>query len=142
MADCTTLTSSMGSFTSPNFPSNYANNLDVCWLINGNKYVRISFDYLVVENDHDFVRVYGGDSINSPLLLEASGQYAGTNAGNYSLTAVSNKNQMIVSLNTDSANAYPGLTAKYSSCTVLTKYIGSISSPNYPNNYNDMDSAC
>ena len=139
---CTPLWSSFG-YNSQHliYPDNIAENQDVCWLITSDdKYVRISFPSLSTENGREFVRVYGGKSINSPLLLEASGQYAGDTAGDYWLTAVSSTYQMIVTLNKVSAfTIYAGY-FEYSSCTVLTKYSGSISSPNYPKNYNNMDS--
>ena len=145
MADCNTVPSSVGTIMSPNYPNNYTNNLNVCWLINGNSntYVRVSFPILNTEKDYDFVRVYGGDSINSPLLLEASGQYdSNYYAGYYGLTAVSPTNQMRVVFTSNSVNTYPGFIASFSSCTVLTSNSGNISSPNYPNDYNNMDSVC
>ena len=148
MIGCTILTPPSGSFTSPNYPNHYDGNLNVCWLIIGHSYVGISFPYFQTVYNRDFVRVYGGNSTSSPLLLETTG---GTYYGAYSQLVVSPTNQMLVVFTSDkthvtqptgSTTTYTGFEASYSSCTVLTSIDGYMTSPNYPNNYNNLDSVC
>ena len=148
MIGCTILTPPSGSFTSPNYPNHYDGNLNVCWLIIGHSYVGISFPYFQTVYNRDFVRVYGGNSTSSPLLLETTG---GTYYGAYSQLVVSPTNQMLVVFTSDkthvtqptgSTTTYTGFEASYSSCTVLTSIDGYMTSPNYPNNYNTLQSVC
>ena len=105
--------------------------------------MRISFPLFNTERQHDFVRIYDGQSASSDLLLlEASG---GLYYGPYNFSVVSSTNQMLVVFTSDSTNDnryYSGFYASYSSCTVLTSNNGAISSPNYPDDYNDLDSVC
>ena len=50
---------------------------------------------------------------------------------------------MLVVFTTDSNEIfYGGFNASYTSCLVLTSSYGTISSPNYPKNYNNFDSVC
>lgn len=120
--------------------------MNVCWLITGQSDVLISFSYFWTKPDHDFVRIYDGDSISSPCLLQVNG---GVYQGNYRYSAVSSTNQMLVIFNPDSSNfkldssvSYIGFNASYSSCSVLASNSENISSPNYPNNYDNLDSVC
>ena len=141
MVDCTIVTSVCGTFTFPNYPIHYDNNLDVCWLIVGQNSVRISFQFLSNEPSSDYVRVFDGNSRTDPLLLNARGNRAGSN--NHSV--VSSTNQMLVVFTSDSHRSYRGFAASYSSCSMLTttgSNTGVITSPNYPNHYNNDDSVC
>ena len=134
-----------GSFASPNYPKNYGDNLHVRWLINGQDYVSISFPYFNTEENFDFARVYGGNSTSSPLLLEASGYDSSASKGyrgHYQHSVVSPTSEMLVVFNTDKSGARVGFQARYSSCLVLTSASGTISSPNYPNLYNNFDNVC
>ena len=137
--ECEFLTAPNGTFASPNYPSYYDNNLKVCWLINGDDHVRISFPDFYTEAAHDFVRVYGGESTSCPLLLELSG---GSYFGNYRHTVVSPTDKMLVTFASDSSGNRKGFEASYSSCSILTSASGTISSPNYPDSYNELASVC
>ena len=57
---------------------------------------------------------------------------------------VSPTNQMLVTFSTDSNSGlhYPGFEASYSSCFVLISASGVVSSPNYPDSYNNLESVC
>ena len=125
-------------FQSPNYPSFYKNDLNVCWLVEGENYVRLSFPFFFTERDHDFVRIYDGESTDSPLLLETSGGFTGF----YNHSVVASKNQMLVVFTSDSNTYFSGFFSSYSSCTVLSSASGIISSPNYPRHYNYLDSVC
>ena len=138
--DSNILTSRNDSFASPDYPNKYDNNLMVGWLINGQDYVSISFPGFNTEYQRDFVRVYDGNSTSAPLLLEDSG--SNSTSGYYKRSVVSSTNQMLVVFTTDSEGTGAGFQATYSSCTVLNSATGSISSPNYPNNYTDLDNVC
>ena len=135
----TILSSPSGTFQSPNYPGYYPPNSNVCWLINGQDYVAISFPDVYTEVNQDFVRIYNGDSISSPLLLETSG---GPYDGYVNQSVASSTNQMLVIFTSNNATTYRGFNATYSSCTVLTSSNGSISTPNYPGLYNNYDSVC
>ena len=149
--ECTILSSSSGSFASPKYPKKYDKNLNVCWFIDGQDYVRISFPFLYTDHQKDFVRVYGGNSTSSPLLLETSGP-AEPGAGSaknrgyrgyYKHSVVSPTNQMLVVFNTDRTNGTGlGFEARYSSCLILTSASGTVSSPYYPRYFNNLDSVC
>ena len=132
MAGCIIVTSSNGSITSPNYPDHYDNNVDVCWLITGEDNILLSFPYLDTEINHDFVRVYGGESTSSPLLLQISGQYGVTyHAKSY----ISPTNQMLVVFTADSSGTESGFNATFSSCSRLTSANDTFQSPNYPLTY-------
>ena len=140
MTGCSTILSTPnGTFQSPNYPDNYPPNSNVCWLINGQDYVAISFPYFKTEWNQDFVRVYNGDSTSFPLLLETSG---GGFYGRFNESVVSSTNQMLVTFSSDNTTTNAGFNATYSSCTVLTTANGSISTPNYPGFYNFFVSVC
>ena len=49
---------------------------------------------------------------------------------------------MIVVFTTDNSGSDVGFQASYSSCTVLSSARGTISSPNYPNYYDNLDNFC
>ena len=136
------LTSPSGLFTSPDYPAYYDNNVSICWFIDtGYNYMRISLPFVETEPGRDYIRAYDVESTTSPLiLLQTSGNY-GVN-GYYAHTVVSSS-KMLVVLTSDSVNnLYRGFNAEYSPCTVLTSASGTISSPNYPNVYNNMASVC
>ena len=141
VSDCVLLTLSSGTFQSPGHPSNYPYNVNVCWLFQGGNYVRASFPYFNTELNEDYVRVYGGNSTSAPLLLEASGAFAGGFASN---TVVSPTDQMLVAFNSNSNTDEnsSGFSGSYSHCSEMLSSGGSITSPNYPGNYDNFDSVC
>ena len=135
------MTSPSGRFQSPT-SNNNSNNANLCWLINANNYIRISFPYFQTLSGRDFLRIYEGNSTYSPLLLEASGFYVG---GYHIQSVVSSTDQMLVVFTRDSKTNnidYSRFEASYSSCSVLTSASGSISTPNYPMNYNSLENVC
>ena len=140
------LTSSSGTFQSPGYPSpGYGDNLNLCWLVDTQNYFGLSFPYVWVETDYDFVRVYDGDSTSAPLMYTmTNGPY-----NNYYKTfLVPSSKQALVVFTSDSSSPLPGFNlpgfeAKYAPCSVLTSAGGgTISSSNYPNNYDDLENSC
>ena len=136
------LTSRDGTFQSLNYPDYYSNNLNVCWLISAENHILTWFTYFNTERKRDFVRLHDGQSNSSHLLLEDSG-YKGPS---HKEPVVTLANQMFVVFTSNFNNTndvkYEGFNASYTSCTVLTSISGEISSPNYPNNYNTLQSVC
>ena len=148
---CTILSSSNGPFASPKYPKKYDNNLNVCWFIDGQDYVSISFPFLYTDYQQDFVRVYGGNSTSSSLLLETSGpseQESGSAKnkgyrGYYKHAVVSPTKEMLIVFNTGKLNGTGlGFEARYSSCFIWESTSGTISSPNYPKYDTTWDSVC
>jgi hypothetical protein len=138
----TILTSPNGTVTSPNFPQDYGNDLNCTWLIGappGNLIV-FALNLIDLEGSYttefgDYVRVYDGASVFSPVLLYAS-QWRPPPA------VVSSSNRMLITFITDNSEAGQGFHASYSQCSELAGVSGSISSPNYPDNYDDNTVQC
>ncbi|XP_045117385.1 cubilin-like [Portunus trituberculatus] len=95
--------------TSPNFPSNYPNNAHCGWLFHYEEGEQIDFQFTTfnLENavHHDYVRVFNGPRLTSPLL----GRYTGNeNPGNVGRSMTNN---MFVEFNTDDSTTRQGFRA-------------------------------
>eukprot|EP00058_Branchiostoma_floridae_P010524 XP_002596012.1 hypothetical protein BRAFLDRAFT_123740 [Branchiostoma floridae] len=129
---------------------NYANNQDCIWKITvtAGKFVMLQFSQFDVEQDsscsYDYVKVYDGASVSSPVL----GTFCGTSVP---ASLVSSSNHMTVRFVSDSSITETGFSATFSavdtapvtppttggSCgnSVLTGDSGTFTSPNYPQAY-------
>ena len=56
LTDCIIL-ASFGTFTSPNYPANYSNNANICWLITGAASVQLDFTAFAPEAGKDSFKV-------------------------------------------------------------------------------------
>jgi len=164
---CTSLTSSSGTFKTPNFPSDY-NNFDCrCWIISAPSdfHLRLDFQYFFVENFYDFVNVFDGAYVYSPNILTATGSI---NPG----TLHSSSNRLLVTFFSDEVGTDRGFQANYAweesytstptteepitatsspaqtlppntnNCIRLTGYGGQFYSPGYPNSYPNNAAVC
>ncbi|XP_067676967.1 kin of IRRE-like protein 3 [Haliotis asinina] len=68
-------TSTSGSFTSPNYPSNYTDNITCTYTVDvASSLVVLSFQDFSTESGHDYVKVYNG---SEELMASLSGDNAG-----------------------------------------------------------------
>lgn len=103
-----TLTATSGSFDDGSGTDNYADGLDVRWLIAppSAKQIVLSFSSFNTEANYDFVTVYDGSNINAPVL----GQFSG-NTPPAQIT--SSGGTMLVRFTSDFATNEQGWTANY-----------------------------
>uniref|UniRef100_H2XKH7 CUB domain-containing protein n=1 Tax=Ciona intestinalis TaxID=7719 RepID=H2XKH7_CIOIN len=148
------LNSYSGSFSSPNYPSYYNNNLYCTWHIQMPSYsyaVNLTITYLQLQYNSDYLYIYDGPSISYPLLTYLTGSYY------YPLMYYSTGRDMYVRLSTSSSGQDNGFQAFYTytypqqpattaaittdqACNggeYIYAYSGHIYSPNYPGNYYD-----
>ncbi|KAI1888818.1 hypothetical protein AGOR_G00172670 [Albula goreensis] len=133
-----TLTTSTGSFSSPNYPLPYHPNAECYWLIkaSGGSRVQLQFGDFHLEASgscsYDYLAVYDGNSTSAPLLAKLCG------------TALppminSTREQMYVKLRTDSSISAGGFLASYrQTCqgvVIANQSRGMIESQDYPNSY-------
>nr|XP_026689840.1 deleted in malignant brain tumors 1 protein-like isoform X3 [Ciona intestinalis]XP_026689845.1 deleted in malignant brain tumors 1 protein-like isoform X4 [Ciona intestinalis] len=147
------LNSYSGSFTSPNYPSYYNNDLYCTWHIQMPSYsyaVNLTITDLQLQYS-DYLYIYDGPSISYPLLTYLTGSYY------YPLMYYSTGRDMYVRLSTSSSGQDNGFQAFYTytypqqpattaaittdqACNggeYIYAYSGHIYSPNYPGNYYD-----
>ncbi|XP_048417522.2 cubilin isoform X2 [Stegostoma tigrinum] len=128
-----------GVIKSPYYPKTYPHDKVCEWVINQpeGQVVTLNFISFDIENatncNNDYVEVKDGPVIDSPLI----GKYCGTNIPPI---IQSMQRSMFVKFKTDSKISSHGFQVKYGSavkgCTeVLTKPVGTISSPGYPTDY-------
>ncbi|KAG2463061.1 UVS2 protein, partial [Polypterus senegalus] len=131
------LTGAFGTFSSPNFPLPYPNNVNYFYLIQiptGQVQLQFnSFNILVTQGcSGDYIMVYDGSSKSAPVLLNKT-------CGSTPIpTLTGSSTSMLVQFVTDASATAPGFTASYSTCPiqiVLTGSSGTFNSPNYPSPY-------
>ncbi|CAG2243611.1 CUBN [Mytilus edulis] len=127
--------SSVGSFSSPNYPGNYPNNARCSFSIHvSNGYaIRLHVQYLKTESCCDHLKVYDGTS-------ESARQIASLEAAVSDKVVYSTGSYMFISFTSDNSLVYKGFTATYSiveanTCGFFTEMSGNFSSPNYPGLY-------
>ncbi|XP_067665910.1 cubilin-like [Haliotis asinina] len=127
--------------TSPNYPSNYLNNMDCSWTIATDlTNIRINFLDIHLESStncqYDKVTVYDGSTLQSNIL----GKICGTTTGSF----VSTGSSITIKFHSDSSNTYRGFRLSYiggdfascgSSVLSASSVPGTLTSPNYPFNY-------
>ncbi|CAH0562353.1 unnamed protein product [Brassicogethes aeneus] len=134
-----------GTITSPNYPNGYPSGVVCQWIIETDygKSVELTIDHLDIEKDnqcaYDYVKVYSGRTNTSALLATVCHQ-------NKKTVVTSSENYMYILFFTDYTNVRGGFKANYkvidSKCGgKIVAPQGSISSPNYPNNY-DKNETC
>ncbi|XP_030829981.1 uncharacterized protein LOC578975 isoform X2 [Strongylocentrotus purpuratus] len=129
---------------SPNFPSNYANNAKMEWLVSGPEDSRIvaNFHSFELESDYDFLSIgWGFDSSDqTSLLVTLSGS-------NLPEDVVSISNEMWLTFTSDNSVTKQGFSVQISAFNITddvptneVSFFGlgealTIISPNYPDNY-------
>ncbi|EDV28197.1 uncharacterized protein TRIADDRAFT_53561 [Trichoplax adhaerens] len=130
------VTGALGIIRSPNYPSNYPNNLDCVWNVNEpNGTVSLIFTTFRLEANSgacvtDIVQVFDGPSTSSPSL----GTFCSSNIPK---TLISTGSQLTLRFKTDSAGNNTGFQVYYKhGCGGrITAASGNITTPNYPSNY-------
>uniref|UniRef100_A0A4W3K7X0 Cubilin n=1 Tax=Callorhinchus milii TaxID=7868 RepID=A0A4W3K7X0_CALMI len=133
-----TLTTSTGSFTSPNYPMPYPHNTECYWRIqiNAGSIIELDFDAFHLDSisgcSYDYLAVYDGNSTNSYLLATLCGNQKPT-------TIRSTSNNMYIKLRTDNSIGRGGFFAKYkSNCQnviIANHSRGVLESINFPEDY-------
>ncbi|XP_078582053.1 cubilin-like isoform X2 [Branchiostoma floridae x Branchiostoma japonicum] len=136
------LTGDSGTITSPAYPSNYANNLDCEWLLQGptGHYVTFTFaDQFNVQGSsgncgsQDYLEIRDGINSTAPAL----GQYCGSSAP---ASVDTSDSYAYIRFRTDGSGQAPGFSmtwqASVESCGgQLTTPTGTFTSPNFPGQY-------
>ncbi|PAV66269.1 hypothetical protein WR25_01232, partial [Diploscapter pachys] len=133
------VTANNGTFTSPNYPNYYYNNLDCFYYITSpaGTYVAINFDPVFLEATLDTVSVYEGFQNSTGALI---GKISSSTSP-HSFESVGN--QMLVWFHTSLLTVQQGWsafwTAKRGNATIV-EYgsSGQLNSPNYPSNYDNF----
>ena len=110
--------------------STYPNNLNCGWIITGD-IIRLEFVQFVTEYNHDYVRVYEGDSSAGTLL----GQYAGSSLPD---PIIAYTGSMYVTFNTNWNGASNGFVASYqvmNETLILLESLNLLSSCGYSMNH-------
>jgi len=126
-----------GVITSPNYPSDYPNRISYWWSAwtGGGLVWRVTFNDFETEQGYDVVRIYDGPSASSPLLLTASGSGLPS-------TVYTTQSDLYITFDSDDSETRRGFSLNYDnvqppSNSEETRFI----SPNYPNNYGNLDIA-
>ncbi|PAV66198.1 hypothetical protein WR25_11752, partial [Diploscapter pachys] len=133
------VTANNGTFTSPNYPNYYYNNLNCFYYITSpaGTYVAINFDPVLVEFGIDTISVYEGFQNSTGALI---GKISSSTSPR-SFESVGN--QMLVWFHTDASIVKQGWsafwTAKRGNATIVEYGSnGQLNSPNYPSSYNNF----
>ncbi|XP_071942939.1 cubilin-like isoform X2 [Antedon mediterranea] len=134
-----------GVLTSPNYPSNYANNLDCQWhiVVSPGRTIQVNITEFQLQTstncDSDYLQFFNGESTNSPALGQP--KYCGS-VGVTMLTTSSNLVvvKMVTDENTNNRGFRIVFTALQTGCgdnIILNDQLqsGYFTSPGYPNNY-------
>ncbi|EFX60799.1 hypothetical protein DAPPUDRAFT_70566, partial [Daphnia pulex] len=100
----------IGTIKSPNYPAAYPDSSDFLWKIvtEPGTSIRLLFALFETQEKFDYVFVYDGPTVNSPLLLEKSGLSSTPFAVN------SSSNEMLARFTSDENITLPGFLAVYS----------------------------
>ncbi|XP_077981827.1 cubilin-like [Glandiceps talaboti] len=153
------LTEPAGPISSPNWPDPYGNNMDILWqiILQKGRLVRIKITQFFTEENHDFLTIGSGDIRGQRVLSRLSGSLVGTR-GNGGLSKraitiddvvdeieiISEDFGMWLAFTTDDSNIDQGFYLDYDSLDTqeencagsdITEPEGSVTSPNYPDNY-------
>ncbi|XP_035658087.1 LOW QUALITY PROTEIN: deleted in malignant brain tumors 1 protein-like [Branchiostoma floridae] len=130
-----------GTVTSPNYPNDYDNDVTCVWkiIVAEGMMVRLTFDSFHLDDDGDYVEIYDGSSDSaSELLISLKGQMSVNDI-------TSTSNMMFVRFTSDEAVTAPGFQFSYIDTafewggTLTAPPGGTVTSPNYPNDYgNDV----
>ncbi|XP_071483598.1 dorsal-ventral patterning tolloid-like protein 1 [Diadema antillarum] len=137
---------SSGSFTSPNYPSNYDNGVtcDYLFFAGDGETITVTFDDFSLEIStncrYDKISIYDGSSVADPLL----GQWCGTDSPG---VVVGVRQSLLIRFESDFSVSFRGFSASYvieppetGDCGhVFTKSTGQFTSPNFPSNYGNNE---
>ncbi|EFP05992.1 hypothetical protein CRE_05009 [Caenorhabditis remanei] len=129
-----------GTFQSPGYPTQYYNNLDCRYLINSpnNTFITVTFYPFLIEEWYDSVDIYEGNSTSYANWIGQPSSYS------YARGFESSGNVMNVRFKTNYAITDKGWLATWKAkkdMPVITQggTNGTMTSPNYPNNYDTYD---
>ncbi|XP_056290732.1 cubilin [Pseudoliparis swirei] len=132
------VTAPSGEIHSPSYPSSYPSNVDCSWVISVNPSHRVFVNFSDVDIEHhsecfwDYVVIYDGPSISSPLLLRVCGT-------SLPPPITSTQNTIYVRFRSDSSRNHRGFSARFSEACGATISTddngGAIASPRYPGPY-------
>ncbi|KAI9562416.1 hypothetical protein GHT06_013386 [Daphnia sinensis] len=105
-SDCIVLLASFGTFTSPNYPSSYPENANICWLITDASSITLQFNNFETEAGKDTLKIYLGATTSSELFADLSGSYIPNAITKYT-------ESMLLVFTSDSANSYAGFSITY-----------------------------
>ncbi|KAI9550977.1 hypothetical protein GHT06_005450 [Daphnia sinensis] len=105
-SDCIVLLASFGTFTSPNYPSSYPENANICWLIPDAYSITLQFNNFETEAGKDTLKIYLGTTTSSELFADLSGYYIPNAITKYT-------ESMLLVFTSDSANSYAGFSITY-----------------------------
>ncbi|MGH0159306.1 UNVERIFIED_CONTAM: hypothetical protein FKN15_040677, partial [Acipenser sinensis] len=133
-----TLTTSTGSFTSPNYPLPYHPNAECYWLLKTNpgSQIQLQFSDFHLESStncmYDYLAVYNGNSTNAMPLAKLCGNLIPA-------PIQSTWESLFVKLRTDQSIGAGGFVATYNQVcqgvVIASRSRGVLESPNYPNAY-------
>ncbi|XP_067869413.1 cubilin isoform X2 [Heterodontus francisci] len=133
-----TLTTSKGSFTSPNYPMPYSHNAECYWLVqtSAGSEIELQFEQFHLDSstgcNYDYLAVYNGNNINSQLLAKLCGNQMPA-------PIISSRNNMYIKLRTDSSVTAGGFFAKYmhtcQGVIIANRSQGILESTNFPQPY-------
>ncbi|MGH0150723.1 UNVERIFIED_CONTAM: hypothetical protein FKN15_032572 [Acipenser sinensis] len=133
-----TLTTSTGSFTSPNYPLPYHPNAECYWLLKTNpgSQIQLQFSDFHLESStncmYDYLAVYNGNSTNAMPLAKLCGNLIPA-------PIQSTWESLYVKLRTDQSIGAGGFVATYNQVcqgvVIANRSRGVLESPNYPNTY-------
>ncbi|XP_073985355.1 cubilin-like isoform X1 [Rhodnius prolixus] len=140
------LVENTGFISSPKYPDEYPVNKSCHWIIKARPGYIIQLTWLAFKIEfspscvHDWVKIY--DNTTTPLADYQTGEsYCGSNMPP---VITSSSNLLLIEFHTDSSEAEPGFMATYTTLDYRTTCsgnffgnVGSIKSPNYPDNYPD-----
>jgi len=142
------LSAYVGTIVTSNYPGNYDNDADCQWRITAVEttgLVGLQFDAFSTEECCDFVYLYNGDNVKSPLITSLSGSPA-VPVGIFNTT----QRYMYIRFRSDETDTDTGFTATFATtnsadpCSPegrprqLVGYAGKLFSSNYPENYDNF----
>ncbi|XP_067863171.1 cubilin [Heptranchias perlo] len=132
------LTTSTGSFTSPNYPMPYSHNAECYWLIqtSAGSVIGLQFEQFHLDSSaecsYDYLAVYNGNDISSQLLAKLCGNQMPA-------PILSTRNTMYIKLRTDSSVTAGGFFAKYThicqGVIIANRSHGILESTDFPQPY-------
>ncbi|CAK8682879.1 unnamed protein product [Clavelina lepadiformis] len=122
---------------SPNWPDPYPNNLDCQWVIEAAADYRVVLNLLYIDIEYntncvvDYLAVYDGPSVNSPMLVKTCGRRLLTDP------VYSTQPFLTLRFRSDPSLSYPGFNASYQQACggLIVGDLGAVYSPNYPLQY-------
>ncbi|PVD35988.1 hypothetical protein C0Q70_02958 [Pomacea canaliculata] len=141
----------MGYFTSPNYPNPYPHNVECIWIISApaNKKIQVDFELPFRLEQHsrcryDYIEFRDGGTQDSPVMNVGHNNNSRICGDQLPGSVLSTGNALYVRFFTDVSVTSVGFKAEYKIATCggrIFSVNGSITSPNYPSNY-ESNSNC